>query len=364
MPRNHRSRRQNHKHKPRHLHHQQKSQWLLKPSRFKYLPAIIITVIATFVWAQPQFMLFGKSKDVLAYATEMTHAGLLSATNSQRTAHGVAALSLNTKLNNAAQAKANDMVARDYWSHQTPDGRQPWVFIVNAGYQYLAAGENLAYGFSTSSGAVTGWMNSPSHKANLLNAVFTEVGFGIANSANYVGNGPQTVVVAMYAKPQGSPPPANQNTETPNVQNQSQQQPQSQKPQSSSQKPNSQANSQPTQQAPAEEPSAENEPEPEETKEEPIAIAANSEETPPTATTTQVQRIHILTGGSAIWSATFVVLGVCAIGVLWLLHRGFRFGKWLKASEKVVGKYLHLDLTVLSIIYLGFVLLSASGVVK
>lgn len=358
MPRNTRNHRRNdHRNKPHRQHHNQRSQWLLKPSRARYLPAIIITLFASFIWAQPQFVMFGTRSNVLAYATDMSHGGLLSATNSQRSAHGVSTLSINSKLNSAAQAKANDMVARDYWSHQTPDGQQPWVFIVNAGYQYLAAGENLAYGFSTSSGAVTGWMNSPSHKANLLSSSFTEVGFGFANSADYVGNGPQTVVVAMYGKPQGTPPPATQPAAT---------QPASQAPQAAQ---NTQPSAAKPTQAEQKDPEIQEDTqakdtEPEQQKEEPIATAASTNETPPLAGATQVQRVHLLTGGSAIWSATFVILGVLAIGFLWLLHRGFRFGKWLKASEKIVGKYLHLDLTVLSIIYLGFVLLSSSGMVR
>ncbi len=322
----------------------QRSSFFIK--RLKYFPAIIITVIASVLWAQPHLVLFGRDKGVLAYATNVSTSGLLSSTNSQRTSNGVAALTANSQLQSAAQAKANDMVTRNYWSHQTPDGQQPWVFITNAGYQYLSAGENLAYGFMTSSGTVTGWMNSPPHKANLLSASFTEVGFGIANSPNYVGNGPQTVVVAMYGKPQvlaATPAP----TPTPA----------------------------PTQATPATQPVAEAPPaeepapSPEETEEppvevdeEPIAVAVA--DVPAAAGPTEVQRVQVLTGGSAIWSATFVVLGVVAIGVLWLIHRGFRFRHWLKASEKFIGTHLYLDLTVLAVIYLGFVLLSTSGTIR
>lgn len=358
MPRHTRNRhRKNSRSKHRYQHHNQRSHWLLKPSRARYLPAIIITLFASFIWAQPQFAMFVSQRGVLAYATDMSHSGLLSATNAQRSAYGVSTLTINSKLNSAAQAKANDMVNRDYWSHQTPDGQQPWVFIINAGYQYLAAGENLAYGFSTSNGAVTGWMNSPSHKANLLSTSFTEVGFGYANSANYVGNGPQTVVVAMYGKPQSpSPPPATQPAVT--------QQDDTPAPKPPAQQPKPAASQSSPQQPEEVQEVTEETPEEQPQQEEPIAIVADTSEIPPTAGTTKVQRVHLLTGGSAVWSATFVVLGICAIGFLWLLHRGFRFGKWLKASEKTVGKYLHLDLTVLSVVYLGFVLLQASGVVK
>lgn len=148
---------------------------------------------------------------VLAYATNITTGDLLNATNQQRSANGVAALGLNAKLAQAAQTKANDMANRNYWSHDTPEGNPPWVFITAAGYSYNAAGENLAYGFLTSSDVVAGWMNSAGHRANMLNATYQEVGFGYANAANYQGQGEQTIVVAFYAQPTGAvqttPPP-------------------------------------------------------------------------------------------------------------------------------------------------------------
>lgn len=155
--------------------------------------------------SQPKLVL-SKGR-VLSYATEMSQSGLLGATNSQRAANGVGALALNSLLNQAAQAKANDMVARNYWSHNTPDGNPPWVFIDATGYSYKKAGENLAYGFDTSSDAVVGWMNSPSHKANMLDGAFDQVGFGIANSATYQNQGEMTIVVAMYADPYTAPTP-------------------------------------------------------------------------------------------------------------------------------------------------------------
>lgn len=345
-------RKHRHKHKkPTRQHRSHRSQRTLKSSylikRLKYFPAIAITLAASVLWAQPQFGFLQHDRGVLAYATNVSVAGLLDATNTQRSANSVGLLSENAQLNAAAQAKANDMVARDYWSHQTPDGEQPWVFITNAGYHYLSAGENLAYGFMTSSSTVTGWMNSPPHKANLLSPTFTEVGFGIANSPSYVGNGPQTIVVAMYGKPQvlaATPAPA--------------------APQPTKPEPVQSAESTPKAPEPATEETNQEEPAPENNIEtEPIAISTIDSDTP-VAGSTNVQRIQVMTGGSAVWSATFVILGVCAVGLLWLIHRGFRFRYWLKASERFIGKHLYLDLTVLSIIYLGFVLLSSSGTIR
>jgi|GEM_PF-1812832 len=133
---------------------------------------------------------------------------LLAYSNYQRSAAGEASLNLNGALDAAAQAKANDMVAKNYWGHYSPTGASPWSFISAAGYSYSAAGENLAYGFASSSAVISAWMNSAEHRANLLNAGFRDVGFGIANSPNYVGTGPETIVVAEYGTPLYQPAPA------------------------------------------------------------------------------------------------------------------------------------------------------------
>lgn len=138
-------------------------------------------------------------KNVLAYASNMTIADLLTATNASRAANGLSPLSLDNTLNTSAQLKANDMVEKNYWSHVSPDGTQPWYWFEQAGYTYASAGENLAYGFSTGAEVETAWMNSAEHKANVLGN-YDNVGFGISNSTNFQG-GENTVVVAHYGKP-------------------------------------------------------------------------------------------------------------------------------------------------------------------
>jgi len=145
-----------------------------------------------------------KFGNVLSYSTSMSLGGLLNDTNAQRSANGVAGLSLNNQLNAAAQANADDMAARDYWSHYTPEGNPPWIWVSNQGYAYQALGQNLATGFSDEQSTINGWMASPPHRENLLNSNFTEVGFGFANDPDYTaaGGGPQTIVVAFYGKPQ------------------------------------------------------------------------------------------------------------------------------------------------------------------
>jgi hypothetical protein len=160
---------------------------------------------------------------VLSYSTSMSISGLLADTNAQRAANGIAALSLNSKLDAAAQANADDMAARNYWSHYTPEGNPPWIWVTNQGYSYQVLGQNLATGFSDEQSTINGWMASPPHRENLLNSTYTEVGFGYANNPDYTsaGGGPQTIVVAFYGEPKvlaaqtTTPPPAAPASTTP-----------------------------------------------------------------------------------------------------------------------------------------------------
>lgn len=177
------------------LHHKQ-SKHYAKPY-LPYLPLIAIVGIGVVIngaWSSHMHGVLGASTDISATQ-------LLADTNSQRASNHETALSLDNELTQAAQSKAEDMALRDYWSHTTPDGKTPWTFINATGYQFAAAGENLAYGFSSSDALMNGWMNSPDHRVNVLDKVFTQVGFGIAQSQNFQGHGPETIVVAEYAEP-------------------------------------------------------------------------------------------------------------------------------------------------------------------
>lgn len=142
---------------------------------------------------------------VLAYATDMSRGGLLSSTNAARAAQGLGSLAADGQLNNSAQAKAQDMLNKDYWAHVSPDGTEPWYFFTQAGYSYSRASENLAYGFMSSQAVIDGWMNSASHRDNMLGQ-YNDVGFGIVNIPNYQSSGEQTLVVAHYGVRSASAP--------------------------------------------------------------------------------------------------------------------------------------------------------------
>ena len=146
------------------------------------------------IWLTPHRSVLGAQSDVSINS-------LLQDTNSARAGNHETGLGLNTELSQAANAKAADMITQNYWAHTSPAGETPWAFIQQNGYQYQAAGENLAYGFANSGDVVKAWLNSPEHRANMLNANYRDVGFGVAESANYQGHGPETIIVAMYGQP-------------------------------------------------------------------------------------------------------------------------------------------------------------------
>jgi uncharacterized protein YkwD len=170
-----------------------------------YIPLLLIVGIGLALSGNHEYK--QSFSDVKSYATDMSDDGLLEETNKMRLQEGLPPLKLDPLLDSAAQSKAFDMGNRNYWSHDTPDGKKPWTFIENAGYTYSKAAENLAYGFDSSKTTISGWMNSPGHKANIMDPELKEVGFGILNAPAYQNHGSETIVVAMYGKPSSAAQP-------------------------------------------------------------------------------------------------------------------------------------------------------------
>ncbi len=132
-------------------------------------------------------------------ASAITPSTVISLANVARAEGGLSILTENSLLARAAQSKANDMLAKQYFSHNTPSGETPWTFIKAVGYSYVTAGENLAIDFSEAESIQTAWMNSPGHRANIMNTSFQEIGIGIAKG---MFNGHQTtIVVQMFGTP-------------------------------------------------------------------------------------------------------------------------------------------------------------------
>jgi len=133
------------------------------------------------------------------FFADVTKTALIELTNQERGELGLGLLKENQKLDQAAYQKAMDMLNNDYFSHFSPSGISPWYWFKQAGYTYKIAGENLAIGFIDSEEVFNAWVNSPTHKANLVNEKFNEIGMAVLQG-NF--NGSQTtVVVQLFGSP-------------------------------------------------------------------------------------------------------------------------------------------------------------------
>ena len=104
--------------------------------------------------------------------------------NKQRTQNGLSPLKENSELQRVARIKAQDMVNNNYFSHTSPTYGSPFDMIKSFKISYNTAGENIA-GNSSNSSAVTAWMNSPGHRANILNGSFNQTGIGVVTGSKY-----------------------------------------------------------------------------------------------------------------------------------------------------------------------------------
>lgn len=136
------------------------------------------------------------SPSILGYASTISIQDVVNLTNQKRSEAGLSSLSLNQELSAAAYTKGQDMIAKDYWAHVAPDGTQPWKFFNDFGYKYRYAGENLARDFSNANDAVNAWMNSSTHRDNILNPKYKEIGIGIVEGD--LAGSDTTVIVQFF----------------------------------------------------------------------------------------------------------------------------------------------------------------------
>ena len=105
--------------------------------------------------------------------------------NEQRVQNGLKPLTENWELSRVARYKSQDMVDNRYFSHTSPTYGSPFQMIRDFGISFRRAGENIAYGQRTPQAVVNAWMNSPGHRANILNAAYTQIGVGYVSNGNY-----------------------------------------------------------------------------------------------------------------------------------------------------------------------------------
>ncbi len=105
---------------------------------------------------------------------------IIEETNNQRVANGLAVMTENARLSRAAETKANDMFLNQYFEHVSPAGVDPGTLVASSGYEYIITGENLILGnFKDEADMVEAWMNSPGHRANILNTAYSEIGVAV-----------------------------------------------------------------------------------------------------------------------------------------------------------------------------------------
>lgn len=109
----------------------------------------------------------------------ITPENVFAGVNNERIKVGLAPLVVNEQLVQAAKVKAHDMATKGYWAHNTPEGKTPFDFIKDTGYVYTYAGENLAKYFQNTPQTITGWMESPTHKDNIVNPHYVETGVAV-----------------------------------------------------------------------------------------------------------------------------------------------------------------------------------------
>lgn len=136
---------------------------------------------------------------VLGKTVNISTSELQNLTNKARQENALPLLEPDTRLSEAAVKKAEDMIANNYWAHNSPKGLSPWHWIEQSGYSYAVAGENLAKNYPDASSVMDAWMSSSAHRDNILNPKYTNVGFAVVEGVmNMKIN---TVVVAYYAAP-------------------------------------------------------------------------------------------------------------------------------------------------------------------
>jgi hypothetical protein len=138
---------------------------------------MLVLILLSFAMANLQSLLWISSDWLVS---TILPAVIVDLTNDERNSEKIGILTRSALLDKAANLKAQDMAKNEYFAHYSPMGVSPWYWFDQVSYDYLHAGENLAVHFTDSSDVVEAWMDSPSHRANIMNGDYTEIGIGTA----------------------------------------------------------------------------------------------------------------------------------------------------------------------------------------
>jgi uncharacterized YkwD family protein/spore coat assembly protein SafA len=153
----------------------------------KYQVGCDEVIVANPQIANPDLIYPGQKLNIpqLESAVTSYEAEVVRLVNEQRARYGVKPLQENWELSRVARYKSQDMHDRHYFSHTSPTYGSPFDMMRAFGLSYRYAGENIAYGQRTPQAAVNAWMNSSGHRANILNANYTQIGVGYVADGNY-----------------------------------------------------------------------------------------------------------------------------------------------------------------------------------
>lgn len=163
-------------------------------------------------------LLDNPSLHILGFTSSVTIDEVVRATNRERSSAGLKTLTYNERLADAARRKAANMISEDYWAHNSPSGKSPWVWFKEAGYSYVFAGENLAKDFGSTDRLMAAWMASPTHRDNVINGKYSEIGVAVVPGSL---QGQDTVlVVQLFGAPSGGSVPSAEAKDTSSVKGQ------------------------------------------------------------------------------------------------------------------------------------------------
>ncbi len=156
----------------------------------------LLIFVAFYFLSQTLIHSFSVSRPgVLGYSSEITIEKVFQHTNIQREKNNLDKLHYNSQLSQAAEKKALHMFKENYWAHTSPKGVNPWQFFKQVNYNYIIAGENLAKDFYDTDTMMSAWMKSPTHRDNILNTKYREIGIAVVNG---VLNGVETTLVVQH----------------------------------------------------------------------------------------------------------------------------------------------------------------------
>lgn len=128
---------------------------------------------------------YAKEKETSNSSVSEIEQEVVRLVNIERSKKGLPALKIDSELAKVARLKSQDMYDKGYFDHTSPTYGSPFDMMEKFGIEFMAAGENIAWGYTTAKNVVNGWMNSPGHRANILSEYYTHIGVGYVASGHY-----------------------------------------------------------------------------------------------------------------------------------------------------------------------------------